>query len=464
MGTLQNDGGMQFSPTAHEDQKHTGRMDQLVQFRFKFNTNNPDDTYGEVLALESYAQEVVQFQGTLAESKSLTLELALEADRLFDCTDYSKMYFEPGAKSKKYNVAMENVNVGMVALIVAAAAAIAALITKIIHDISGSGSGGNGGGGGLSLKVVQTQKVAAEQLKSIQLSGEALKAANDALHDTRPAANDPHHGHHDLRPAMLSHNVALERQSVDSFHQHYAKALTPFQMDIISTGEYTDLMAELLKEVDHQHPVGVLQDARAAYRGMLETMHDGGNEQEAKRSKYIEMVAGPKRVHRELMAMLKKLSDKHARLDQGHVEFPHDLNTALKLFTAAATRHEIVGYAQDREDLLPVLEHMRTDANEAKEKLKDAKALPQTAQEVMREIHGLLAVVLKVDMLFVRFWKSLSECTRYLEVVVTSAKLKLKEDLKNDNHTGGDAEASSSMQQMDRVLAALGNFRGKKLV
>lgn len=422
----------QPGPGTHlqSDQGSSGGFTQPLPFSVDIS---PEDS-ATYFSLERLSA-LMDLKAELGQKKTLTMTAALEADRVFRQSDFSRLYFESMPKTQKYTLAMEDVNIGIAALVGLAAGALVGLLIKLVELLSDKKET-------VVTKNIVKQRDAAEEVSHVTLGGSALKAANDALVESK---DKPAHG-----------NVAQERQYDGGSHPGFVKDLSAVQMDIISTGEYTQAMIELLKETEHTYPVGLLQDARHAYRELVSGTQDGHSDLDPKKAKYYELMAKPRAAHRELKAQIDKVERRHQLLDSGHVDFPKDVNSALRLFSQAATAPAIIAYAKERAELLPVLERMKTEAQEAQKALKGASDMPQLSVDVLKEIHGLLAAVLKIDIIFQKFWKSLSTVARYLEMVVTNAKHKLTREIVARD---GSTSSNSDIQQMDRVLSALGRFR-----
>lgn len=150
MGTANDNGGFDFSALDINDQSFTSRMDQSVQFRVKFNKGNVEETYGKLL----------EFRTALESEGSLSLNLALEADSLMGCNgELVRTYFDVSTKAKRYRIAMETIDAGLLGVIIAVAIALTGMIVHFIRYMFYTPSGSSGGGGsGIYVRVERSEK------------------------------------------------------------------------------------------------------------------------------------------------------------------------------------------------------------------------------------------------------------------------------------------------------------------
>jgi hypothetical protein len=263
-------------------------------------------------------------------------------------------------------------------------------------------------------------------------------------------------------------SIAQEIHSDVPDHTVYAKQLAPLEMDHLATGEYSSLVTGLLKVMDEIHPIGVLQDARQAYKEMVKASQadpkQGQNgESNSLKERYYQLLAKPREAHRRLMEQLNRLTQKKHQLDGGRVELPKDINHALRNFVAAVNQPIIVSYVNERQEITQELERMRKEAQALQTSGGENKnnAVDQHGREVLKEVHGLLAVLIKADVLFQRYWKSLDACANYLYWVVTSVRYQVALNLKQKGLARHAVLSDPGIQQLDRITHALSNFRQK---
>jgi hypothetical protein len=400
----------------------------------------------------------------LEEQKVLTMEIALEADLVMGGTQLGNLYFSGESKQQKYAVAMEAISGKMALGIAAIVGAVLAAITAAIAYFSGKNDQAVPSVDNSNIirhkqemaRLAQSaaNRLSAEQLEKLSKMMQLNEAAMDGVKSRRAARNA----------------VAQELHSDVPDHTVYAKQLRPFEMDHLSTGEYSALMGELLKTIDEIHPIGVLQDARLAYREMVaaskadsQQAHNG--QSNSLKERYYQLLAKPREAHRQLMEQINKLKEKKSRIDAGQVELPKDINHALRHFVGAVTQRDIVTYANERLEIAQELERMRKEAQALQVNHTEANqghgGIDQHGREVLSEVHGLLAVMIHADMLFQRYWKSLDTCANYLYWVATSVRYQVVLDLKQKGHARDAVMSDSGVQQLDSIIHALSSFRQK---
>lgn len=455
----------------------TGDMDQFAQFRVKFNKlEDAEDKYGKL----------INFRAALEQEKVLTVGLALECDAATGTDDMAKLCFCGKSDEEKYEAAMEAIHLGLAAILASMAAAFAALIIYAVNHFRGgdsSGSGGGGGGGQTDFNQALVKhkqgmvELAAKEAAAVD--SEVIKELNAALQQSKDftrqrKANQQHHQEklkHYSKP-----NIAQESEIPD--HAAYVRPLTALEADHLSTGEYTRAMMDLLKTIDQSAPIQVLEDARHAYRELIKA---GESEMEkpataehvsALKQHYIQLMARPRRVHALLMEKMNVLAKKQQELESGGAKFPEGINQALRTFTQAVSSPEIGHYAKDRAETVRELEYMREDAQKAQKlfanesKQEDASGkgnfsmdLSRHSRELLKELHGLLAVMLKADMLFKRYWKSLDGSAKYLHHVVSTVRWNTALKLQDKGMGRQAINENNSIRQLDNIMIALDNFR-----
>jgi hypothetical protein len=401
-----------------------------------------------LVALEDRLVNLLELREQMKEAGALSVNFALESDRLLSTQDASKLYFGDGSKVKKYEVAMESIDGGIWALIAAGAAAVVGIIVAVINHFRGKGSS-SGVASGVSSEAFKAATAAVQPLTHLALPAPAIHEANQLMaHQPKIATEDFGHSPH----------VAD--------HAGFVKPLTAFQMDHLSTGEYSHLFQDVLETMERTQPMHVLEDARRAYRQVTAGNHAG--DVSASKQHFMQLLANPRRAHREVMEKVNAAKAKEERLNSGEVEFPKDINHALKLFTSAVTSRALALYVKEREELVPELERLRHEAEQVKkaidEQAKKGEAHSEMAnqsKEVMKEMHGLLAVMLRVDISFQKYWKSLNIDSKYLHHIVSTARWKLVLNLQDKRMTRLQAQADPSVQQLDKILSALEGFRKK---
>lgn len=422
-----------FDPKA-VDEEHE-QMDQFVQFRVKFNTVTVEDQYGKLLS----------YRTALESEGSLSLNVAMEADSLLGGGEFVKLYFDGSIpKARKHVVAMEAMDGGIMALMAVGAGAVVAIIVKIIQYFKGTH-------GGKEQALDAMQKSA----RNLTLHGDAQIAASQAL-------------------VSSQHQVAQEDYFKPYLTEHamLVKPLTPLQLDHLSTGEYSRGMQGLFRTVAETHPVQLIGSSRQAFRDLLRTLKDvPGDDLVAElKQGYAKLMEKPQAAHRELMTKINELRDKEERLANGQVEFPHDINHALRCFTAALASRDLASYVEAREAMLPELERLRKEAEEVRAGFEQAKGvqhsdlsrmLTEHSKEVLRELHGLLAVMLKTDLEFQKYWKSLHVTAKYLHYVLGMARWKVYKDLQEKGTLRRELEADPALQQLDAAMSALDEFYKK---
>lgn len=401
-----------------------------------------------------------ELSAALEEHKVLTMEIALEADLLLGGSDLGNLYFSGESKQKKYTLAMESINGRMALGIAAIVGAVLAAITAAIAYFAGKNDQAIPSVDNSAIIKHKQEMALLAQSSANQLSPEALQTLNKAMQLTEQAKAD-------IKARREGRNVAQELHSDTPDHTPFAKQLNALEMDHLATGEYSALMGQLLKTIDEIHPIGVLQDARLAYREMVaaskaDPKQGQNGETNSLKERYYQLLAKPRETHRLLMEQISKLNDKKDRLDAGQVQLPKDINHALRNFVGAVTERNIVSYANERKEIALELERMRKEAQALQSTTEANKVqggVDQHGREVLAQVHALLAVMIKADMLFQRYWKSLDTCANYLYWVATTARHQLIIDLKQKGQARDAVLSNTSVQQMDRVIHALSNFR-----
>lgn len=436
----------------------TANMDQYAQVRVKFNKlEDAEEKYGKLQS----------FKTALEQEKVLTVNIALECDALMGNNDMACLCFGDEAPAQKYEMAMEAIHLGLAALLASMAAAVTAIIIYAINHFRGSEVKGN---------VVDWEKFEADKLKFKQqmieharkdaelMDSEVLKELDAALRNAKRVTKN------------YGKSVATESAIPD--HAGYVRPLSALEADHLSSGEYTRAMMETLKVVDASAPMQVLEDARHAYRELIKA---GESEMgkpadpehiSALKQHYMQLMARPRRVHAAIMEALNKVMKKQHDLESGNVKFPEGLNQALRTFTEAVSSREIGFYAKNRGEMVRELEYMREEAqkaqklfaNESKQEQNAGKGnfstdLTKHSRELLRELHGLLAVMLKVDLLFKRYWKSLDGSAKYLHHVVSTVRWNTALKLRDSGHSKQSIDSNADIQRMDNIMVALDNFR-----
>ena len=416
----------------------------------------------ELRDLSSRVSKLDGLKAAMEGADKFSMNVALECDSVLKTDYFTKLYFSEGGRVQKHAIAMEEVSLGMAALIAAVSAAIAGLIVALMAALSGETKGAEGGGGGgpINPTTVKEKQKAAEELGHATVTGEAAAAANEAIYE----AAKGNHGH-----KVATEDFRTGPKVGD--HPGYAKPLNAFQMDHISTGEYSRYIQELLQSVLRINPMKTIGEARMAYRQLLESdrhPEEAAKDVDALKDKYYKLMADPRAAHKVMMDGLNKLEAKHRALESGDVKFPQDINHALKLFSAAITNPVITSYVNDRHDLLPLLERLKEEANqarstfEAEQKKGDShfsNQVGRTGRDVLKEMHGLLAVMLKTDVLFQRYWKSFDAVASYLSHVVSLSRWKVMLTLKDKGLDQHQVAQDSNIQQLDKVDKAINTFR-----
>lgn len=471
--------GIEISPLDDLHSLMTSNMDQFAQFRVKFNKlEDAEDKYGKL----------INFRAALEQEKVLSVGLALECDSALGTDDMARLCFCDKSSEEKYEMAMEAIHLGLAAIIASMAAAVAALIYYAIQHFGGgggggsSGSGGGGGGGADFNQALVKHKQEMVQLaakEAASVDSEVIKELNDALQQSKNFSAQRKTEQQRQQQKLAKYgksNLAQESDIPD--HANYVRPLSALEADHLSTGEYTRAMMDLLKAVDESAPIQVLEDARHAYRELVKA---GESEMEkpatadhvsALKQHYMQLMARPRRVHAALMEKLHLIEKKQQELESGGAKFPQGINQALRTFSEAVSSPEIGRYAKDRPETVRELEYMREDAqkaqklfaNESKQEHTAGKGnfsmdLSRHSRELLKELHGLLAVMLKVDMIFKRYWKSLDSSAKYLHHVVSTVRWNTALKLQ-DKGMGRQAIASDqSIRQLDNIMIALDNFR-----
>lgn len=376
---------------------------------------------------------------SIESEKVLSLETALECDQILKGDTYARLYFSGDvSKQEKYRIATE----GIADKMAEATKAISQNMGKMIDHLVVHFKRHIGPGEVLSPAELQAKSASVEQILHEMLGGEALQTANQALHH---AAKTP--------PGMSHLASAQELFSMDPV-KHQIPPLTAAQADILATGEYTRLVEELLEVVDQVQPVQVLSAARKAYG---QALAKGGTTEDPAtlKANFFQLMAEPKKAHQKLGEAIKKIEDKHASLDSGHVDAPKDINHALRSFTQAATSTQIANYVRDRAELIPELERLRHEAVQSGAGTENI----DHARDVFREMHGLLAVILKSDVVFQRFWQNLNASCAYLQAVMGQAELNLRNRLIEKGTLPSKMETHPEIVQIHRIGHALEVFR-----
>jgi hypothetical protein len=186
----------------------------------------------------------------------------------------------------------------------------------------------------------------------------------------------------------------------------------------------------------------------------------------------MQLMANPRRVHGVLVQELNKLAAKQHQLDSGNVKFPEGINEALRTFSQAVSSPEIMAYARDRAEMAKELEYMREEAQKAQkmfaEESKKEKSGADTSfkgeiakhgRELLKELHGLLAVVLKVDLTFQRYWKSLDASAKYLSHAVSTVRWNMSLKLADKGLSRQQIAQQNDIKQMDGIVQSLEKFR-----
>ena len=401
---------------------------------------------------------LVELSAALESQKVLTMEIALEADLVLGGTELGQLYFSGEAKQKKYAVAMEAISGQMALGIAAIVGAVLAAIAAAIAYFTGKNDQAIPAVDNSAIVKHKQEMVKLAQMEAAQVPAETIAQINEAL-----CGADEYLAKR--KAQREGHSIAQELHSDTPDHTAFAKKLNAFEMDHLATGEYGSLIAGLLKVIDHIHPIGVLQDARLAYREMVAASkgdrQDSEGSSNSLKERYYQLLAKPREAHRLLMEQIGKLSQKKASLDAGHVELPKDINHALRNFVAAVSEPEIVAYVKEREEIAQELERMRKEAEALKTTTGESKnaGVDQHGREVLKEIHGLLAVMIKADLFIQRYWKSLDACASYLYWVITSVRYQTALDMKQKGAARHDVLANPGIRHLDHMAQALSNFR-----
>lgn len=462
--------GIEISPFEDLYSLMTSDMDQFAQVRVKFNKlEDAEDKYGKLLS----------YKTALESQKTLSLELALECDLTMGDTTMGNLCFCEKSEEEKYEMAMEAISLGLAAMLAAMAGAVVAIITYAIHHFFHR----NDEKTTPAVNMVDEVKFKQDLLEHAKRCGaqtgpEAtaeLKAAIQGLeHYTKRKKAERNAGKKTV-PAQEDYGAKPHV----SDHVGYIPPLNALQMDHLSTGEYTQAMMGLLKTVDQSRPMSVLEDARHAYRELVQAaQRDIGKETNpdehipALKQHYMQLMANPRRVHAVLVQELNKLAAKQQQLDSGNVKFPEGINEALRTFSQAVSSPEIMAYARNRAEMAKELEYMREEAQKAQkmfaEESKKEKSGADTTfkgeiakhgRELLKELHGLLAVVLKVDLLFQRYWKSLDVSAKYLAHAVSTVRWNMSLKLADKGLSRQQIAQQNDIKQMDGIVQSLEKFR-----
>lgn len=434
----------------------------------------------KAVSLEHRMDRLSTLKVELEQSARLTTTIALESDMALESYDMTALFFGGESRQKKYELAMEAVNLGLAAIMLALAAAITAVIVAAIRMLRGEEAGTNGEVESLNpVAVAEVQKGVGQALVEYnQLTPDAKAECEDVLQQAKSGKVKRKKRAVKAAEEKTKPGIATERdQSEFPDYVGFVAPLSAFQMDHLSSGEYTQLIDQFLQTIDQSHPVGVLQDGNNAYRELVQASK---NEQpvtddhvSALKEHYIHLMANPRRLHAILMEQMKKLDNKQRMLDAGQVQFPESLDHALKTFAQAITSASVTAYARNRVEMAKELERMRVQAQAAQKIFTDEKANEKVGQkgvhsdvvahgrEVMKELHGLLAVMLKADLAFKKYWKSLDACARYLHWVVTTSRWNLSLSLHEQGQDRAAIASNGSIQRLDSVGKALESFRNK---
>lgn len=430
----------------------TANMDQYAQVRVKFNKlEDAEERYGKLQS----------FKTALEQEKILTVNLALECDAVMGNNDMACLCFSDGTPEQKFEMAMEAIHLGLAALLTSMAAAVTAIIVYAINHFKG----GESKGGEEGWAEFKQDRLAFRQKMADRARQDAELLNSDVMKD--------------LNAAMQGKKVqAVAKESAIPDHAGYVRPLSALEADHLSSGEYTRAMMETLKVVDASAPMQVLEDARHAYRELIKAGETEMGKQadsehiSALKQHYMQLMARPRRVHAAIMEELHKVEKKQHDLESGNVKFPEGLNQALRTFTEAVSSREIGFYAKNRGEMVRELEYMRQEAqkaqklfaNESKQEQNAGKGnfstdLARHSRELLRELHGLLAVMLKVDLLFKRYWKSLDGSAKYLHHVVSSVRWSTALKLRDNGNSKQSIDSNADIQRMDNIMKALDNFR-----
>ncbi|MDR3392356.1 MAG: hypothetical protein P4L77_11540 [Sulfuriferula sp.] len=422
MGQDNGMGGLDFSTMSEGEQSHTSGMDRGVLFFYK-------PTYGDV---ETHYGKVIDLCASLKTAGSLSLEMALECDRLAG-SELAKLYFSDTPRQKKYEMALEEMDTKTLLIGGGIAAAFVAFLGFIIkHFVDKRMKDGSSLGSNTFQELAESLKNAQHE----QVSGEALEAVNKEMSTAGKG------------------NVAQERY--ENAHSHQIRALMPLQADILATGEYSKLIAEMLRVNEDIQPVVVLKSAGHAYRTVNTTLRMN---QDHLKSHYFQIMAEPRKAHAALNAEVNKVVEKQNALNNGNVTFPKDINHALRNFTEAVTNPVVGAYVKEREHLVSELERMRSEAQEIQKQGGTPTQGGTEARDILKEIHGLLAVILKTDMLFQKYWQNVITSAHYLHAIVSNARWDLSKTLRDKGYDPKRIALDSNVVQLERIAHILDSFK-----
>ena len=282
------------------------RMDQFAQVRVKMDyLQDAQEKYGKLL----------NYKAALEQEMKLTPGLALECDMAMGGDEMAKLCFCDESRQKKYELAMEAVSLGLAAIMAAMAAAIVAVIVAVIRMFKGEDTNGEAAPLEPTLMSV-TQKAIGQALAEYnQLDPEAKTELDDVLQQAKAGKVKRKKRATKAAPAAdekTKPGIATERDQTEiPDHVGFVAPLNAFQMDHLSSGEYTQLMDQFLQTIDQSHPIGVLQDGNNAYRELVKASQNEtpmtDDHVSALKEHYIHLMANPRRLHAVLLEKMKKL-------------------------------------------------------------------------------------------------------------------------------------------------------------
>lgn len=432
MGQDNGMSGFDFSTFSADDQSHTAGMDRAALFFYK-------PTYGDV---ETQYGKVINLCTALESEGSLSLNLALECDQVCG-TQLSKLYFSDVPKQKKYVLAMEEIDGRALAIGTALAVGLAAFIALIVRHFTGKAVKGEVAKQ-MNSKAMQDVAAYMSKVQHEELTGAARDETNKAMENAGKS------------------NVAQERLETNhNAHPGYVRPLKPVQGDILATGDYAKVMLDLLGTANDIQPLVTLKTAGHVYHE-LNTATSPMTEDHYK-THYYQLMAEPRKAHAELMKQINTVMAKETSLNSGTAVFPKDINSALRNFTHALTAPALHAYVQERDTLVPELERLRAQA-QAASKTGTAITTGQvnSAREVMKEVHGLLAVILKTDIMFQKYWNDITGIAHYLYAAVSNAKYQLTRRLRDNKGLDPKRIAlDPGILQLERLQVILDGFMNR---
>lgn len=225
----------------------------------------PDEvtaTVAELVALEARMTDLTYLQQSLTSSGGMSREFAMEAQRLIpDFNQHVPLgFYTDSPTATQYKPALEEVSVGLWAMIAAAAAAILAAIVKIYKYLSGKS------------KSDDPKQALKEQAASLQAAPQVMEKAAKAIDSAdnlvaRANVTLKTSDGREYKPKSLHELVMHVLKDTERYERakKFLEVSDPFFNDIINEGPYTKAVTAVmyrLGEIDQQlsHKIAALKN------------------------------------------------------------------------------------------------------------------------------------------------------------------------------------------------------------